>query len=205
MTTRRIHYLSGVVISIFVGFHLMNHAYSVFGPERHIELMTSLRLLYRNILVEVILMLAVAVQIISGLSLFAISRKSATSNFDRLHIWSGLYLAIFLVIHVSAVFAGRYFLNLDTNFYFGVAGLNTFPTNLFFVPYYALAILSFFGHVASIHNKKANEVIMGLKVDSQAKAILILGMLVTLLIFWGLTNHLQGVEIPEEYKVLIGR
>lgn len=144
-------------------------------------------------------------QIISGLKLFKTNRKTATSQFERLHIWTGLYLAIFFIIHLSAVLGGRLFLHLDTNFYFGVAGLNSFPLNLFFIPYYGFAIISFFGHIASIHNKKMKQVIFGLTPNGQSKAILIFGFCLTIIIFYGLTNHFQGVTIPSEYNILIGK
>ena len=167
--------------------------------------MNILRYFYRNIFVETILLIAVLVQIISGLKLFKTYRKTATSQFERLHIWTGIYLAIFFIIHLSAVLGGRLFLHLDTNFYFGVAGLNSFPLNLFFIPYYGFAIISFFGHIASIHNKKMKQVIFGLTPNGQSKVILILGFGSALIIFYGLTNHFQGVTIPSEYNILIGK
>ena len=202
---KRLHYVSGIVITIFVGVHLFNHACSVVGADKHIEMMNSFRLFYRNIFVEIILLSAVFVQIFSGLKLFKINSKSATSNFEKLHIWTGLYLAIFLVIHVGAVLGGRLFLHLDTNFYFGVAGLNSFPFNLFFIPYYAIAIMSFFGHIAAIHNKKMQHVIFGFTPNGQSKVILVCGICLTITIFYGLTNHFEGVEIPPAYKILIGK
>jgi len=188
-----------------VVLHLFNHVCSIFGADKHIEIMTSLRHFYRSFLVETILLSAVFVQIFSGLKLFSENRKTATSDFDRLHILTGLYLAIFFVIHLSAVLGGRLFLHLDTNFYFGVAGLNNFPTNLFFIPYYGLAIFSFFGHVACIHNKKMKHTIFSLTPNEQSKAILIFGICLTIVIFYGLTNHFEGVKIPIEYNILIGK
>ena len=157
MDIKKIHYISGLTITIFVGLHLFNHFWSIFGEEAHIDMMNSLRPFYRNVFMETLLICVVVLHLFSGLKLFRESRKIAISNFDKLHIWTGLYLAIFLVIHVSAVFVGRTILALDTNFYFGVAGLNSFPFNLFFIPYYGLAILSFFGHIASIHHKKMKQ------------------------------------------------
>src|SRR5690349_2532561 len=100
--------------------HLCNHLYSVAGVDKHIAIMKSLRLFYRNILVETILLMAVLVQVISGIKLFRKNRKLAFSSFAQFHIWTGLYLAAFFVIHVGAVLVGRTFLNLDTNFYYGV-------------------------------------------------------------------------------------
>jgi hypothetical protein len=114
-------------------------------------------------------------------------------------------LALFFVVHVGSVLAGRLLLNLDTNFYYGTAGLNTFPFNLFFIPYYGLATLSFFGHAAAIHHQKMQHSFLGWTPKKQAKAILILGFLVTVVMFFGLTNHFRGVNIPAEYNVLIGK
>ncbi|MEQ1732729.1 MAG: hypothetical protein ABL940_03600 [Bacteroidia bacterium] len=205
MTIKKIHFISGLTITIFVGLHLFNHIYSVFGAEKHIETMNVLRIFYRNVFFETILLFAVLIQIISGLKLFKISRKTANSKFDKLQIWTGLYLAFFFIIHLSAVLGGRLILHLDTNFYFGVAGLNTFPFNLFFIPYYGLAIFSFFGHVASIHNKKMKQSVFGFTAKAQSISILAFGFILTIIIFYGLTNQFNGVAIPKEYNILIGK
>ncbi len=205
MTTKKIHFISGLTILIFIGLHLFNHFCSIFGADKHIEIMNVLRHFYRNIFVETVLLAAIFLQIFSGLKLFITNRKNAISYFDKLHIWSGLYLAIFLIIHLSAVLGGRFFLRLDTNFYFGVAGLNNFPTNLFFVPYYGLAIISFFGHISAIHHKKMQKNIFSLSPIIQAKFIFTFGILLTLVTFYGLTNRFRGVKIPAEYNILIGK
>lgn len=204
-TMKKIHYISGLTISVFVGLHLFNHSWSFFGASEHIELMHSLRLIYRNIVVETILLIAVAVQITSGIYLFKRSRKTAISRFEKIHIWSGLYLAAFLIFHVLAVVIGRFYLQLDTNFYFGVAGLNTFPVNLFFIPYYGLAIISFFGHIAAVHRKKMTLKVLGLTPRQQSIGILLFGVTFTVFIFYGLTNQFDGVEIPAEYGILTGK
>ena len=162
MRIKSLHYFSGIVIAVFVAFHLLNHAVSVFGAEQHIAVMKLLRVVYRNVFVETLLLATVLVQIITGLWLFSKGRKWASTFFEKLQIWSGLYLAIFFLIHLSAVLGGRWVLHLDTNFYFGVAGLNTFPFNLFFIPYYGLAVVSFFGHIAAIHQRKMRKTILGL-------------------------------------------
>ena len=95
MITRKIHYISGLTITIFIGLHLFNHFCSIFGVGRHIEIMTTLRIFYRNIFIETILLTAVLAQIISGLALFRANRKIVASAFEKLHIWTGLYLATF--------------------------------------------------------------------------------------------------------------
>ena len=205
MKTRQVHFFSGLLLTLFIGVHLFNHISSISGIQRHIELMNSLRKIYRHPLIEMALLVAVVVQIISGLRMVRKKDSRAVTFFNKLHIYSGLYLAIFLVIHISAVVVGRFILKLDTNFYFGAAGINSFPVNLFFIPYYALAILSFFGHLAAIHQKKMNRSVAGLAPVQQAWVILLLGAGLTLIIFYGLTNQFTGIELPDEYRILTGQ
>ncbi|MTI24238.1 hypothetical protein [Fulvivirga kasyanovii] len=202
---RRIHYLSGIILTIFIGLHLFNHITAIWGADTHIKMMSILRHFYRNLFAEMVLLAAVFVQMFSGFTLFRRYRKYTTSKYEKLHLWSGLYMAVFLTIHLSAIFIGRIVLHLDTNFYFGVAGLNAFPYNLFFIPYYGLAIFSFFGHLAAIHHKKMNRFILGISPSRQSGLILVVGVALTVLIFYGLTNQFQGVTVPTEYEVLIGK
>jgi hypothetical protein len=205
MDWKRIHYISGITLSIFIGLHLANHAVSVLGEEAHLKTMTLLRHVYRNRIVESFLLLAVAVQITSGLRLFFSKRKGVNGLFDQLQIWTGLYLAFFLLVHVSAILVGRLVLHLDTNLYFGAAGINTFPFNLFFIPYYSLAIMAIWGHIAAVHRKKMTANVFGLSPKIQAKLLLYSGFILTVLILYGLTNHFAGMAIPEEYNVLVGK
>lgn len=205
MQIQKIHYISGFTLAIFIAIHLLNHLSSVFGAATHIAVMKNLRLFYRNVFVESVLLFAVFTQIVSGIYLFAGKRKTAKTSFGKLQIYTGLYLAIFLVVHLGAVFTGRLYLHLDTNFYFGVAGLNTFPFSLFFIPYYALAIISIFGHLAAVHNGKMKYNIFGLIPARQSILVIVTGLVLMLVIFYGLTNRFQGVAIPEKYNVLIGK
>ena len=202
---KRIHFISGITITIFITLHLLNHLYSLFGIERHIEVMDTLRIFYRNVIAETILLCAVLVQVISGIKLFFKKKKIANTFFEKLQLWSGLYLAIFFVFHLGAVFTGRLVLNLDTNIYFGIAGLNTFPFSLFFVPYYGLAIISFFGHIAAIHSLKMKNNVLGINPNQQAYTILFTGVLLSLVVLYGLTNGFSGIEIPKEYHIMIGK
>lgn len=203
MLTRRIHYYSGVTITLFVVLHLANHSFSLIGIEKHVEVMTQLRKIYRNVFVETLLLCAVGVQIFSGFQLYRSRFKIAQGFYEKLQLWSGLYLAIFFVIHLSAVMVGRFLLELDTNFYFGAAGLNYFPFNLFFIPYYSFAIFSFFAHIASVHYRKMKE--KNKDAAMQSRLIIIVGIVTVFFLMYGLTNRFNGIEIPSEYGVLIGK
>lgn len=193
MKTKNIHFVSGLSLTLFIGLHLLNHLISIFGIAYHINFMNSFRVVYRNPVIESVLLLAVIIQVMSGIKLVFQKRKAVNTLWAKLQIWTGFYLAFFLVFHVSAVFMGRLVFDLDTNFYFGVAGLNSLPANLFFVPYYGFALFSFFGHIASIHNQKMKKNLLGLSVNTQSKFILWMGILISILIFYGLTNGLKGI------------
>ncbi len=205
MNVRRIHYFTGIGLCLFIGMHLFNHVWGIRGIEAHISMMENLRLFYRNILVEVLLLGAAFMQAISGILLARKLRGTPKTRWDKLHIWSGYYLAYFLVFHSGAVLVGRNFLHLDTNYYFGVAGINSFPTCLFFIPYYILAVMSVTGHIAAIHRKKMERNILGLTPHRQSVVILLLGVVLTFFVFWGLTQGFQGVTVPQPYEILQGK
>lgn len=202
-SSKQLHFTSGIVLSIFISFHLFNHLISIVGIDEHLQFMNALRLVYRSIIVEVILLTAVLFQVTSGITLFWKKRKKAKGIFEKLQLWSGLYLAFFLIVHVASVMSGRLFLNLDTNFYFAAAGLNSFPLNLYYIPYYTLAILSFFTHFAAVHRDKMNNYILGLSPRQQSNALIVVGVIIAVLIFYGFTNGFKKVEIPAPYEIMI--
>ena len=203
MRMRSVHYFSGLLIAVFIFFHLVNHLCSLASIDKHMAYMQQFRKIYRNLWVEIPLLGAVLVQLYTGIQLVRNKPKKITGFYNRLQIWTGLYMAFFLVIHVGAVIMGRLFLHLDTNFYFGAAGINSFPFNLFFIPYYTLAIWSFFGHIAAIHYQKMSR--KNRYANRQSAIILGMGIVISIVILYGLTGGFKGVPIPASYDVLIGK
>jgi len=196
----KLHYLSGLLIAAFVGVHIVNHINILWGKEFYMATMDLFRIIYRNSAIETLLLLAVVVQIITGIKLYIRNRKQASTFFEKLHIRTGLYLAFFFVIHITAVMVGRAILHQDTNFYYGAAGLNQFPFNLYFIPYYLLAIISFFGHLTAVHHVKMKESILGITPVVQSIIILIVGCALAMIVVWGMTNGFRGFAIPTEYQ-----
>ncbi|MBS1614113.1 MAG: hypothetical protein JST49_14935, partial [Bacteroidetes bacterium] len=98
---RKLHYASGITLSLFIAIHLFNHLTALWGPDMHIQFMDMLRMLYRNVLVEGILLLCVLLQVGTGLRLAL--TKQAASIAEKVQIYSGFYLSFFLIVHVSAV------------------------------------------------------------------------------------------------------
>tara|TARA_R110001592_G_scaffold96330_2_gene276611 strand:- start:212 stop:472 length:261 start_codon:yes stop_codon:yes gene_type:complete len=86
-----------------------------------------------------------------------------------------------------------------------VAGLNTFPLNLFFIPYYGLTIISFFGQISAVHSKKMKSKLLSIAPIHQSYGILMMGIILTAVLLFGLTNGFKGMEIPKEYDIMIGK
>lgn len=195
----RLHRISACVIGSFVVFHLGNHLIAFGGIEAHLAVMERLRSVYRLTAVELLLLFCVAFQVGSGLW-FVKSRWGQRSGFlDRLQAASGAYLAFFLLIHVGAVLAGRLLMGLDTNFYFAAAGMHVSPFQWYFVPYYFLAVVAIFVHVAcGLHwllrhhmNEAARNLAAGIAV--------LVGVVLAVVIVSALAGVFYEVAVPPEY------
>ncbi len=197
-----IHYYSGLTIAVFVGIHLLNHLLILRSEASHIKFMRAARKLYRHPVVEKVIFLAAFVQIVSGISVVVDKWPIAEGWFDWLHIGSGAYLAFFLLNHIKAVLVGRYKLRVDTDLYYGAGVMNMWPHKLYYIPYYALAILSFFTHVACIHRTKMQEFVSPDAAEYQAVGIILLGWTVTFLVIYKM-SHLNisgGLTKMEKYS-----
>lgn len=183
-----IHYCSGITIALFMGFHLLNHLLILHSEALHIKFMQRARKVYRNPIAESILLFAVLVQVVTGISLVLSKWSKMEDFFDRVQVISGLYLSFFLLVHISAVLYGRYRLRFDTNLYFGAGVMNMWPHKLFFMPYYSLAILAFFSHIAAIHKIKMEEFVSSSSAETQAFIIMIIGGLTMLAIITRMAN-----------------
>ena len=193
-TFGNIHFYSGAIIALFTGLHLSNHLTIYFGAPTYLACMEQIRMVYRNLFVESLLLIAVLLQVFSGLRLYWQIRKGKRKSLaKKIQIYSGLYLSFFLLLHVSAVLSGRIIFDLDTNLYFGAAGLNRFPLYLFFIPYYFLAINAIFTHLASLYYLKR-------KKKGLAWVLAGSGLLLSIAILYGM----WGVEIPDIYYEIYG-
>jgi succinate dehydrogenase/fumarate reductase cytochrome b subunit len=144
---RALHRASAMLLAGFVLMHLGNHLAGLRGLGVHQAVMESLRALYRQPTVEAVLLAAVLFQVGSGTLLWWRGRGQRHGWVAGVQAASGLYLAFFLLVHVSAVLSAR-LQGVDTNFYFAAAGVHVAPFYLFFVPYYFLAVLAFWTHAA---------------------------------------------------------
>lgn len=198
---KKIHHFSGLYLSLFVTAHLVNHLTALYSIESHISVMQLLRVIYKHPVIEAGLLLAVLLQIGSGLKMlfpyFRTARKKqqplSKNPWKRGQLYSGLYLAFFLLLHSSATLGAHYGMGVDTNFYFAAVVVQKIPQAFFFVPYYTLGVLSYFIHLAclwQLHKKQG-------KSNLAAWIAIALGGLIAVLIITALA---QPMELPAIYQ-----
>lgn len=196
----RLHRASALVIGLYALAHLANHLAAVDSVASHIAFMDKVRLVTRVPAFEALLLACVLFQAVSGLVLVARRRGQRRALFDRLQALSGLYLAFFLLVHVSSVLAGRFLQGVDTNFHFAAAGLHAAPFQLFFFPYYGLAVLAFGVHLAAAFHYLARGRIGSLARTRIAGAGITVALLLSGLILATFGGMLHPVAIPEAYR-----
>jgi hypothetical protein len=198
-TLRGWHGLSALVVGIFLLVHMGNHVIGLAGQNFHIGYMTWARAFYRNPFVETCLLSLLAWQLGSGMTMVVRSWGSRRGGVAWLQALSGLYLALFLCVHVGAVLLGRAVLGLDTDFRFAAAGFHVPPWHFFFAPYYFLAVASLFAHVgcAVYWAFETNWPKLGRPALAMIGSI---GLIAGALFDLSLAGELFPVDIPTSYR-----
>ena len=200
----KLHRLSACLMGGFIAVHLANHLVALGGIDDHIAFMESFRKIYRLRVVELLLLSCVLFQILSGLIFIKRRWGKRQGFYDRLQSISGGYLAFFLLNHVGAVLLGRAFFKLDTNFYFAAAGIHITPFQFFFIPYYFLAVVAVFSHLACASHWLLRDSLT-LKVRDQfGYGIITTGILAALVIVLALAGGFYPVDIPTQYEAIYG-
>ncbi len=192
MKLKQLHRISGIVIAAFLVLHLSNHLFALGGPALHITVMKYFRIVYRFPPMEVLLLLCVAFQIISGLGLVFTKGFRRLPTYVIAQVVSGIYLSLFLINHVRAVLLARYEWNVETDFYFASGVAVRYPEKLFFIPYYTFSVLCAFTHIACAHYARRTELATvpdaGGRFRREAFWILGAGVVVTALIMGSFTG-----------------
>jgi hypothetical protein len=174
---RKAHRLSAMLLGAFVLLHLGNHVAGIAGQEVHRSVQQVLRWLYRGWL-EPVLLAACAVQIATGLRL-VVQRRSSLWRAGAQPI-SGIYLALFLSIHLAAVLQAR-MNGIDTDLAFAAAGLHADAWKYFFAPYYGLAVFAFGVHLSVPIGRRHKALGRAIALGSAALAIALVALLAGLI------------------------
>lgn len=198
----RLHKVSAGFIFAFICLHFANHLVGLQGQGAHQQFLEAARLVYRHPIVELVLLMAFVIQIITGIALAREIWARKKDFIHQLQAASGAYMAFFIVVHVGGVFMGRLVFNLDTNFDFAAVTL-TKPWVYFFLPYYGLAIMAIFTHIGCICYdifKKSN-----IRLAWACLVVAVgIGAYVTYLILMMYSGRLYPVTIAEPYVEAFG-
>jgi hypothetical protein len=202
MTLKNLHRITGIIVSIFVIVHLFNHSMAWFGIATHQRILEIFRVIYRQPLIEICLISCFLFQAFSGVKLiFRLRKKEGKSAFEKIQIYSGVILGLFIIQHIAATIGQRYYFGFDTNFYFASRVVLQNPIKWYFIPYYALGIMSFATHVANVHEHKMISRIGEPQAKVHFWVIISLFALVTSLILFVFMGGRFEIIIPKEYLV----
>ena len=195
---KRIHRASALLLIIFITFHLAVNLTAVFGADVHIAALKWVQMVYRHPVGEVILILAILTQIVTGLQRV---RAKPLKGWGLIQVVSGCYLVVFLIAHSSAALYTHHIFGIETNFYWAAGSLHYFPLKYGFAIYYLLAVLAVFSHLGAALYFGFGQAVM-------AKVMPFLGVGVGCAIIAGFSGALYPIEIPLEvaryYQVFFG-
>ncbi|ESQ91595.1 hypothetical protein [Asticcacaulis benevestitus] len=196
----RLHKVSAGFVFAFLCLHFANHFVGLLGIDAHQQFIEAARLVYRHPVVEMAVLLAFFVQILTGVPLIIEIWTKKKDVIHQLQAASGLIMVVFLLGHVGWIAAARLIFNLDTNFTFAAAGFSP-PYTYAAYGFYGAGVFSLFVHMGCILYdifKKSNKPI------GWAFLIVTVGIggYVTYLLLMMYSGHLYPVVIPEDYQHL---
>ena len=149
---RKAHGTSALlVVLLFLGWHLLNHASAAVSLDLNHATMLTLRKWYRSELVEPVVVALMLFQVGSGAMLFWKATSERSDVYRTLQTSTGALLTVFILSHLTAVFIlGRGVLKADTTFLWASGaptGLLPDAWNVRLIPHYSLGVWSVILHL----------------------------------------------------------
>jgi hypothetical protein len=114
MTTvghRRLAVAHGVsataILLLFIGPHIANHLVGFWNGPLHIAVMNGVRRVYRDDIVQPMLLALIGFQILSGTALLRRRMRVPSDFLGTVQTMSGVYVGVYFLAHMTAVFAAR--------------------------------------------------------------------------------------------------
>lgn len=98
---------ASAIVLLFIGPHLVNHVTGFWNGPLHVEVMSAVRRVYRNDIVQPILLALIGFQILSGATLLLRRMRMPSDLLGSIQTMSGIYVGIYILAHATAVFATR--------------------------------------------------------------------------------------------------
>lgn len=192
---RQAHRLLAIGLGVFILLHLTVHLTALGGPQMHNQSLKMVQWIYRNPIVEPLLVLAIIGQAATGLKMLVRKWQMPNKGFwSWAQIVSGLMLAWFIIQHASAALISRHVIGLDTNFYWVAGPLQNETLRIVFLPYYFLLAFGVFLHIgafAYFKNKRDQKI---------AVVVVAIGAVVSTTIVATFSGVFFPITIPPEYS-----
>lgn len=105
---------ASAILLLFIGPHIVNHVAGFWNGPVHIAIMTVVRRIYRDDIVQPVLLALIGFQILSGTALVR-RRMTMPSDFlGTVQTMSAVFVGAYFLAHMTAVFAARH-AGTDTN------------------------------------------------------------------------------------------
>ena len=138
------------ILLLFVGPHIGNHLAGFWSGSVHTEIMNAARRVYRDDIVQPILLALIGFQILSGTILVRRRMRMPSDIFGTVQTMCGAYIGVYLLAHMTAVFAARY-AEIDTNWAWLTRPNDSLLASLFklrLIAHYWVGPIAIVAHVA---------------------------------------------------------
>jgi hypothetical protein len=140
----KLHRSGASLMLAFLALHLASHVSAFYSLDLNVRVAAWMRTIYKQPLVEALLLSALPFQIGTGLWLVRHAWHGAPHALERLQVASGLTLALFIAVHAWATAV----LMPDLTFYGASGGARGVVPDPVFFAYYVLGVAGVFVHLA---------------------------------------------------------
>jgi hypothetical protein len=145
------HGLSALaILLLFVALHIGNHLAGFWSGAVHIAIMNVVRRVYRDDIVQPILLALIGFQILSGSVLVQRRMRMPNDMFGTVQTMCGAYIGVYFLAHMTAVFAARH-AGVDTNWIWLTRPNDSLLASLFklrLLAHYWVGPMAIIAHVA---------------------------------------------------------
>ncbi len=138
------------ILLLFVGPHIGNHLAGFWSGSVHTEIMNAARRVYRDDIVQPILLALIGFQILSGTILVRRRMRMPSDTFGTVQTMCGAYVGVYFLAHMTAVFAARH-AEIDTNWAWLTRPSDSLLASLFklrLIAHYWVGPIAIVAHVA---------------------------------------------------------
>jgi hypothetical protein len=140
------------ILLLFVGPHIVNHAAGFWNGPLHVAIMNVVRRVYRNDIVQPVLLGLIGFQILSGTALVRRRMRMPNDFLGTVQTMSAVFVGVYFLAHMTAVFATRH-AGTDTNWIWLTRPNNSMlaslsPSNLRLLAHYWVGPIAIVAHVA---------------------------------------------------------